>query len=118
MSYKTSESQIQLQLSSLFNRPKIPWWIKIKTNQSSCIFFFCPFDNFKFAKRSQDGYIEDLVTGNAFGITIEIAQCQPYLLTIFDESSLPYCSDHLDSVYQLGSTIKQADSQLNFCNAS
>lgn len=112
------KSQIQLKLPSLFNRPKIPWWIKINTNQPRCIYFFGPFDNFKSARQSQDGYIEDLVTEKAFGITVEIAQCQPDLLTIFDESNLPDCSDHLDSADRVCSTTKQAYSQLNFCNAS
>lgn len=80
------ESLDKLQLFSWIDRPKIPWWLEVRTTLPCCTYFFGPFDSFKEARREQDGYIEDLVAEKAFGITIEIKQCQPTFLTVFEES--------------------------------
>jgi hypothetical protein len=96
MSYKISKSQVQQWWTSVANRFNLPWWIEIKTTVPSCIYFFGPFDNFREAKRLQDGYIEDLVAEKAFGVTVEVKQCQPKLLTVFDKSKLQKSSNHID----------------------
>ena len=113
---KMSKSQVQRRWTSLTNRFNLPWWIEIKTTLPSCIYFFGPFDNFKEARGLQDGYIEDLVTEKAFGITVEIKQCQPNLLTVFEESDLQKYSDRIDIPHK--STSELQNIGLNFCDAS
>ena len=72
-------------LSFLIDRKKNPWWIEIHTSVPGCTYFFGPFNSFKEAKQEQNGYIEDLVQEKAFGITVDIKQCQPTSLTVFEE---------------------------------
>lgn len=66
-------------------RRKMPWWIEIKTHQPYCIYYFGPFNTIGQARRDRDGYIEDLVEEKAYGITVDIKQCSPNILTIFED---------------------------------
>lgn len=63
------------------------WWIKIKTAIPSCVYYFGPFTNQQEASKLQYGYVEDLIEEKAYGITTEIKQLQPTLLTIAEEDS-------------------------------
>ena len=77
-------------LKKMLTWVKIPnqqmaWWIKITTEVPKCIYFFGPFDSLSEAQLLQNGYIEDLKGENALGINIEIQQCEPKELTIFEE---------------------------------
>ncbi|MDJ0591703.1 MAG: DUF1816 domain-containing protein [Pleurocapsa sp. MO_226.B13] len=74
-----------VKLFSPINKQKIPWWVEISTTIPRCTYFFGPFDSVKEAKQGQTGYIDDLVQEKAFGITVEIKQCQPTSLTVFEE---------------------------------
>jgi signal transduction histidine kinase len=67
------------------DRPQLTWWVEIQTNVPRCTYYFGPFENAKEARLSQVGYLEDLLEEKARGITVEIKQCQPEKLTIFDE---------------------------------
>ncbi|NES84519.1 MAG: DUF1816 domain-containing protein, partial [Moorea sp. SIO2B7] len=49
--------------------------------QPRCTYYFGPFDSFNEAQSHQPGYIEDLQEEGAEGITVEIKQCQPQILT-------------------------------------
>lgn len=68
-----------------FNKKNQKWWVEIYTAKPECIYYFGPFDSAKEAKLNQIGYIEDLVQEEAEGITVNIVQCLPNNLTIFDE---------------------------------
>ncbi len=57
----------------------------IQTTKPLCTYYFGPFDSAEEAKLNQAGYIEDLMEENAEGITVEIQQCQPEVLTISQE---------------------------------
>ena len=81
---------LKFHLLRLIDRPRKNWWVEIRTSFPRCVYFFGPFDSFSQAQEKQDGYIADLVAEKAFGITVEIKQCQPNLLTIFDESELAF----------------------------
>lgn len=61
------------------------WWVEIITTKPCCTYYFGPFKNAKEAVLVQDGYIEDLVTEGAQGITVQIKRCKPRELTIFSE---------------------------------
>lgn len=74
-----------VKLFSPINKQKIPLWVEISTTIPRCTYFFGPFDSVKEAKQEQTGYIDDLVQEKAFGITVEIKQCQPTSLTVFEE---------------------------------
>ena len=83
---KLSINNIQQKIKiSSGERHKIPWWVEIKTNQPYCIYYFGPFDTVKQARRNRGGYIEDLVEEKAHGITVEIKQCSPDNLTIYQD---------------------------------
>jgi hypothetical protein len=59
----------------------LPWWVEIVTTAPKCLYYFGPFDNYDEALFHQDGYIEDLQSESAFGISTTIKQCQPEILT-------------------------------------
>lgn len=64
---------------------ELAWWIEIVTQEPACTYYFGPFISAKEAKLSQAGYIEDLEQEKAQGISVQIKQCQPLELTIFEE---------------------------------
>ena len=66
-------------------QPELSWWVKITTAQPDCIYYFGPFDSQVEAALAQYGYIEDLREEGARGISIEIRQERPKLLTICEE---------------------------------
>ncbi len=68
------------------NQSNAPYWIKIRTAQPKCIYYFGPFDNSQEAKLNQNGYMEDLIEEQASGIDVEIKKCKPNNLTIYEES--------------------------------
>ena len=74
---KTSNSSI----SQKFISPNIPWWIEILTEIPRCLYYFGPFDTKEEACYYQSGYEEDLKGELAQGITIQIKQCSPTILT-------------------------------------
>lgn len=61
------------------------WWVKIMTKKPDCTYYFGPFASHREAQLSQLGYIEDLERERPKLIAIEIKQCQPKELTIFEE---------------------------------
>ncbi|BAZ44667.1 CpcD phycobilisome linker-like protein [Chondrocystis sp. NIES-4102] len=65
-----------------------PYWVKITTKKPHCIYYFGPFDNYSEAKEMQSGYVEDLMTEKAIGITVEIKRCLPTRLTIMEEEEV------------------------------
>ena len=62
-----------------------PYWVKIRTAQPKCIYYFGPFDNPQEAKLNQNGYIEDLIEEQASGIYVEIKKCKPKILTVYED---------------------------------
>lgn len=80
------QSLLKSNWSSLITPKQLPWWIEINTIYPCCTYFFGPFHNIKEAEHKQIGYIDDIVEEKAFGITVEIKQCNPTSLTIFDNS--------------------------------
>ena len=61
---------------------RLAWWIEITTAKPYCIYYFGPFDSKAEAVVAQYGYIEDLITEKASGISVEIKTAQPKLLTV------------------------------------
>ncbi len=59
------------------------WWIKIKTEQPLCTYYFGPFSNPKEAAEAQPNYLEDLETEQAQGISWNIEQSKPLELTLY-----------------------------------
>lgn len=64
---------------------ELAWWVEIITTEPACTYYFGPFISAKEALLSKDGYIEDLEQEQAQGITVEIKQCHPQELTIFED---------------------------------
>src|SRR5919202_3435361 len=69
------------------------WWVEIVTKKPDCTYYFGPFASHREAQLSQLGYIEDLERERPQLIAIEIKQCQPKYLTIFEDG----WRDKLDS---------------------
>ena len=67
------------------NNSNTPYWVKIRTAQPKCIYYFGPFDNPQEAKINQNSYIEDLISEQASGIYVEIKKCKPNTLTVYEE---------------------------------
>lgn len=62
-----------------------PYWVEITTKQPNCLYYFKPFQNYAEAKQMQQGYIEDLISEKAIGISVDIKRCLPSRLTIAEE---------------------------------
>ncbi len=71
-----TESQKSIEPSS-----QLPWWVEISTKSPHCLYYFGPFDSFAEAQSHKPGYVDDLEKEGALGITVEIKQCQPVILT-------------------------------------
>jgi glucan phosphorylase len=71
------------------NQLELFWWVEIKTAVPRCTYYFGPFDSEKEAQLSRSGYVEDLYQEEARDIIALVKQCQPDVLTIFqDEAKL------------------------------
>ncbi|HEY9810351.1 MAG TPA: DUF1816 domain-containing protein [Halomicronema sp.] len=64
---------------------ELAWWVEIITTEPACTYYFGPFISAKEALLSKDDYIEDLEQEQAKGITVQIKQCHPQELTIFED---------------------------------
>jgi Domain of unknown function (DUF1816) len=58
------------------------WWLKIQTDRPCCIYYFGPFNSAIEAQTNSSGYVEDLESESAQGISTTIELYQPQLLTI------------------------------------
>jgi hypothetical protein len=63
----------------------LAFWVEIITDNPRCTYYFGPFMDEKEAQAAKGGYLEDLETEGAQGITVNIKRCKPNNLTIFDE---------------------------------
>ncbi|HBB35389.1 MAG TPA: hypothetical protein DDZ80_00995 [Cyanobacteria bacterium UBA8803] len=72
-------------LTSYLEKMGKAWWVEIVTKKPNCTYYFGPFVSHREAQISQLGYIEDLERERPQLIAIEIKQCQPKELTIFEE---------------------------------
>jgi hypothetical protein len=71
--------------TSYLEQAGMAWWVEIVTKKPDCTYYFGPFASHREAQLSQLGYIEDLERERPQLIAIEIKQCQPKYLTIFDD---------------------------------
>ena len=86
---KIIEERISTIARSIFShKSNKPYWIKITTQQPSCIYYFGAFDSRAEARKMRHGYIEDLVEEQATNIVVKIERCSPTKLTITDEKLL------------------------------
>ncbi|MEH1910282.1 DUF1816 domain-containing protein [Nostoc sp.] len=69
------------------NQSEFAWWVEINTIVPRCTYYFGPFDSEKEAQLSRSGYIEDLYQEGARDIIALVKQCQPDVLTIFQEEA-------------------------------
>ena len=59
----------------------LPWWVKILSTHPYCVYYFGPFNSQQEAEANQNGYIQDLEGEGNQGITVEILQAEPTILT-------------------------------------
>jgi hypothetical protein len=64
------------------------WWIKLHTDQPNCTYYFGPFSSTTQAENAKLGYVQDLETEGAQGITVKVKWCKPKQLTISSDESL------------------------------
>ncbi|MBE9044549.1 DUF1816 domain-containing protein [Pleurocapsales cyanobacterium LEGE 10410] len=78
------------------NEPqKMGWWIEIRTANPSCTYYFGDFYSFTAAALAQYGYIQDLSEERAELVAVEIKQCQPKQLTIYENESKHFLDDRI-----------------------
>ena len=71
--------------TSYLEKMGMAWWVEIVTEQPKCIYYFGPFASSYEAELPSIGYIEDLEQEEAQVIAVDIKQCQPKKLTIFED---------------------------------
>ncbi len=69
------------------NQLELFWWVEINTSVPCCTYYFGPFDSEKEAQVSRTGYVEDLYQEEARDIVAVVKQCQPDVLTIFQDEA-------------------------------
>ncbi len=68
--------------TSVLERMGLAWWVKIRTDRPPCEYYFGPFATQEEAVAAQPGYLEDLLAERAEGVTWEICQARPQVLTV------------------------------------
>lgn len=69
------------------NESEFAWWVEINTAVPRCTYYFGPFDSEKEAQLYRSGYVEDLYHEEARDIIAVVKQCQPDILTIFQDEA-------------------------------
>ncbi len=64
---------------------ELAWWIEIITLQPHCTYYFGPFSSAAEAESARLGYIEDLQQEGVVEMKVQIEQCQPSALTIYND---------------------------------
>ena len=72
-------------ISEIFDSFGLAYWVEINTDHPRCTYYFGPFISKQEASSAHNGYLEDLESEKAQGITVVIKRCKPTQLTIFDE---------------------------------
>ncbi len=72
-------------LISLLNFFGLAWWVEVKTSAPRCIYYFGPFLTSQEAEAAKAGYVEDIETEGAEGLSVSIYRCKPIDLTIADD---------------------------------
>ena len=72
-------------LISLLNFFGLAWWVEVKTSTPRCIYYFGPFLSAKDAEAAKAGYVEDIETEGAQGISVSIQRCKPIDLTVAED---------------------------------
>lgn len=73
-------------LIKIANNLGMAYWVKIVTDNPSCVYYFGPFLRLREANAAKSGYVEDLKHEGAQRIRVNVVRCQPQELTIFDDS--------------------------------
>jgi Domain of unknown function (DUF1816) len=72
-------------LISLLNFFGLAWWVEVKTSTPQCIYYFGPFMTAKEAEAAKAGYLEDIESEGAQGLSVRIQRCKPIDLTVADD---------------------------------
>ncbi|BAY60232.1 DUF1816 domain-containing protein [Calothrix sp. FACHB-1219] len=82
---KTIWDDLKEKLISTVNNLGMAWWVEIVTQNPRCTYYFGPFINAVEANLSIKGYVEDLESEGAQGITVTVKRCKPDSLTIAED---------------------------------
>jgi Domain of unknown function (DUF1816) len=61
---------------------ELRWWLEVRTINPICIYFFGPFENQSEAEASQEGFVQDLESENAWVLYANVKLDNPRQLTI------------------------------------
>lgn len=67
---------------------KLKWWIKVRTSNPNCVYYFGAFESLSEAAQKRFGFIKDLKTEEAEIVSLEIKQYQPQQLTICNSEEI------------------------------
>lgn len=60
------------------------WWLEVTTAEPHCIYYFGPFEQAAEAESARSGYIQDLESEGAKGISSHVKRCNPKSITIVE----------------------------------
>lgn len=72
-------------LINLFQNLGLAWWIEITTQTPRCTYYFGPFLSATEANAACAGYVEDLESEGAQGISTSVKRCKPSSLTVAED---------------------------------
>lgn len=75
-------------LTSSLNALGLAWWVEIKTENPTCLYYFGPFGREESARAHEPGYVEDLEREGALAIKTSVKRCKPTELTVFDDTEV------------------------------
>ncbi|MEH2264674.1 DUF1816 domain-containing protein [Nostoc sp.] len=82
---KTIWHNLKEVLINTFDYLGLAWWVEIVTQNPRCTYYFGPFLSSSDARLSSNGYIEDLESEGATGISVRVKRCKPNTLTIAED---------------------------------
>jgi hypothetical protein len=68
--------------SDLLNRLGLAYWVELRTEQPSCLYYFGPFLSRPAAEGAIAGYTTDLEGEGARCVEVRIVRCRPSVLTL------------------------------------
>ena len=76
----------------------LAFWIELQTKSPRCTYYFGPFSTSQDAELALPGFIEDLETEGAEGLTATISRCKPRTLTIEEGIDVPFASGSVPAI--------------------
>jgi hypothetical protein len=85
--YSYHDMMLSFLEKNRFSDDNTPWWVKITSISPHCLYYFGPFASFDEAQQHQAGYLQDIESEGAQGISLSIERSNPHYLTVFEDEN-------------------------------